>query len=293
MSVIPDSYADGVRYTAESAEVIRSLGGIYASYGKGRGASAVVYRAPGVISGMGKIGEIYGRGFDGIDPAKVSEVERSVGMTYAGMGQMVSQAGNIAVLATGSPAMARAAQMASTVMTTAATVQRAWDRFQKVINKPDVTRRVGGPGSTKPGAAGANGRPHLLILSGDAGTYYFNLTTAAYHSLRRETIYGIAVLERLSRRPAIQFVHAGTDLVTVEGAVFGAFKGGAGQLAKLRGLGGPVKPFTLTTGYGEVLGRYYLTRIEEQQDALMPDGAPRKQAFTLEFQRDADDYQNL
>ncbi|GLK59519.1 hypothetical protein GCM10017624_16760 [Azotobacter vinelandii] len=33
-------------------------------------------------------------------------------------------------------------------------------------------------------------------------------------------------------------------------------------------------------------------QIDEEQGSLMPDGAPRKQTFTLEFRRYGDDYAN-
>jgi phage protein U len=52
-------------------------------------------------------------------------------------------------------------------------------------------------------------------------------------------------------------------------------------------------PVNLTSGYGENFGRWYLARIEEEQSGLFTDGMPRKQQFTLEFQRYGEDYQNI
>ena len=57
--------------------------------------------------------------------------------------------------------------------------------------------------------------------------------------------------------------------------------------------GNAMAPVQLTTGYGEVLGRWYMTSMEEEQEGLLLDGAPRKQTFSLEFKRYGDDYQNL
>lgn len=54
-----------------------------------------------------------------------------------------------------------------------------------------------------------------------------------------------------------------------------------------------MKPVLLTTGDGEVLGRWLLQAIEEEQDALLADGMPRKQTFSVEFGRYGEDFKNV
>lgn len=138
--------------------------------------------------------------------------------------------------------------------------------------------------------------PHLLIvqpLDPKATPYYFNLDTAAFDELRRSTEFRWASQERLGRRPAQQAVGMGEEKITLKGAIFPGFKGGIKQLDTLRSLGGQLKPLTLTTGYGDVLGTWCLKSIEEEQSALLQGGIPRKQAFTLEFARYGDDLQNV
>lgn len=54
-----------------------------------------------------------------------------------------------------------------------------------------------------------------------------------------------------------------------------------------------MKPVRLTTGSGEVLGRWLLQTIEEEQDAMLADGLPRKQSFTVEFGRYGEDFKNV
>jgi len=138
--------------------------------------------------------------------------------------------------------------------------------------------------------------PHLLIIQPQdpkAQPYYFNLDTAAFDSLRRSTDFRWASQERLSRRPAQQGVGMGDEKITLKGAIFPGFKGGLKQLDTLRSIGAQLKPLTLTTGYGEVLGTWCLKSVEEDQSALMQGGIPRKQEFTLEFVRYGDDMQNV
>ncbi|MEO4031102.1 phage tail protein, partial [Chromobacterium vaccinii] len=67
----------------------------------------------------------------------------------------------------------------------------------------------------------------------------------------------------------------------------------AGHVDALRAIGDALEPVTLTTGYGEHLGRWYLTRVQEEQSHLFADGAPRKQSFSLEFTRYGEDYRNV
>lgn len=135
--------------------------------------------------------------------------------------------------------------------------------------------------------------PHLLVLTTTAGeSFYFNLSTAGYDTLRRQTSYNIAAQDRLTRRPALQAVSKGGESITVSGAIF-TRKAGADQINRLRSIGFAMAPFMLTTGYGEAMGQWYLSRIEEEQSGLFSDGMPRKQQFTLEFQRYGEDYSDI
>lgn len=180
-------------------------------------------------------------------------------------------------------------------------VRRAFDAsFNPAMQKPlkDVeltTLRpsdlLSGFGGGLPGA-GASHR-HLLVLTVLSGeSYYFNLSTAGYDTLRRQTNYNVASQDRLTRRSALQAVSKGGETITLSGAVFTS-QSGAGQLDKLRNIGYAMMPLNLTTGYGETLGQWYLIRIEEEQTGLFTDGMPRKQQFTLEFSRYGEDYQNI
>jgi phage protein U len=136
-------------------------------------------------------------------------------------------------------------------------------------------------------------RAHLLILTAQDGeSFYFNLSTAGYDALKRQTWFNIASQDRLTRLSAMQAVSKGGENLTLSGAIFTS-QSGAGQLAKLRGIGAKLLPLMLTTGYGENYGQWYLTTIDEDQSFVFSDGMPRKQAFNLEFRRYGEDYQNL
>lgn len=153
-----------------------------------------------------------------------------------------------------------------------------------------VVPSLAAPQFPTPPAAIAS-HPHLMILSSrDGQHFYFGLGTAAYDTLKRSTRYGVATQERLQREEAAQAVHQGGETLSVSGAIFTKTRAGARQLDTLRGIGRRQQPLLLTTGYGESLGHWLMLRIDEEQSGLMPDGAPRKQTFSLEFQRYGDDY---
>ncbi|PWB34622.1 phage tail protein [Pseudomonas sp. SDI] len=138
--------------------------------------------------------------------------------------------------------------------------------------------------------------PHLLILQpldGESPAYYFNLDTAAFDELRRQTSFRWVGQERLARSVAQQAVSLSEEKISIRGAIFPGFKGGLGQLQTLRSIGRQLCPLSLTSGYGEVLGNWCLTGIDEDQSSLLAGGIPRKQGFSLEFVSYGDDLQNL
>ncbi|WP_447768379.1 phage tail protein [Pseudomonas kilonensis] len=147
-----------------------------------------------------------------------------------------------------------------------------------------------------PAAEAVKPFPHLLImqpLEPNAQPYYFNLDTAAFEELRRQTSFRWAGQERLTRSIAQQAVGQGEDKISLKGAIFPGFKGGLKQLDTLRTIGRRLQPVNLTTGYGEVLGTWCLLNIEEDQSNLLAGGIPRKQSFSLEFVSYGDDLQNV
>jgi phage protein U len=138
--------------------------------------------------------------------------------------------------------------------------------------------------------------PHLMIMQPrdpKQQPYFFNLDTAAFDELRRSSAFRWASQERLTRRPAHQAIGMGDEKLTLKGAIFPGFRGGIKQLDTLRTLGGKLQPLTLTTGYGDVLGTWCMTSVEEEQSSLLGGGIPRKQGFTMEFVRYGDDMQNV
>ncbi|MBJ7309229.1 phage tail protein [Rugamonas sp. CCM 8940] len=152
----------------------------------------------------------------------------------------------------------------------------------------------GGAAGGAEGAAATAATPHMLVLSAEDGSSYsFGLSNASFQGLKRQTNYTVAAQERLNRQDALQAVGKGGESLSLNGVIFTALNTGRKELDKLRAIGQQTKPLLLTTGYGEVLGRWYMVSLSEEQDGLLANGAARKQTFSMEFKRYGDDYQNL
>lgn len=259
----------------------RSLDGMM---GPVNGAISEISGAASELEGIPFVGPAMG--------AKLQRVMRGVNAAQAKVGQVV---------ATYNKATRAVSQIDERMGELKEQAARASTAINKVAGKvsPSLanivpTGSLGGDATPLPEAV--KPFPHLLIVQpqdSQAQPYYFNLDTAAFDELRRSTEFRWASQERLTRRPAQQAVGIGEEKITLKGAVFPGFKGGIKQLDTLRSLGAQLKPLTLTTGYGDVLGTWCLKSVEEEQSALLQGGIPRKQAFTLEFVRYGDDLQNV
>lgn len=272
----------GLKYLATAGESgRRNLDGML---GPVNGAISEISGAASELEGVPFVGPVIGQ--------KLQRVMRGVNAAQAKVGQMV---------ATYNKASRAVSQIDERMGQLKEQTARASTAINKIAGKvsPSLANIVPSgslAGDSTPLPEAVKPFPHLLIvqpLDPKASPYYFNLDTAAFDELRRSTEFRWASQERLGRRPAQQAVGMGEEKITLKGAIFPGFKGGIKQLDTLRSLGAQLKPLTLTTGYGDVLGTWCLKNVEEEQSALLQGGIPRKQAFTLEFARYGDDLQNV
>ena len=120
---------------------------------------------------------------------------------------------------------------------------------------------------------------HLMSL----GEYRFSLSTAAYQDLTHSTTYRWQAQERLGRQPARQYLGPGEETITLRGVVHPYYKGGLGQIDRMRAEAGRGEPLLLSEGTGRILGRWVIRQIEETRRVLDADGAPRRIEFRLDL----------
>jgi uncharacterized protein len=122
------------------------------------------------------------------------------------------------------------------------------------------------------------------------GGYRFAIGTAAYQTLRRATEYRWAQMNRIGRRPAMQYVGPGIDSIDLDGVIYPHFRGGLWQVETMRTEAGLGAPLMLVAGTGYGLGRWVILSVEETESVFMSNGAPRKIEFRLGLKAYGDDF---
>ncbi|MFT0867238.1 phage tail protein [Pseudomonas sp. CAM1A] len=240
--------------------------------------------AVGELEGLPVVGPIIG--------AKLQRTMRAITNAQARVAKVVAKYGQ--TVAVVRQVRDRIDGFATHAAKAGAAIRRVVGEVRSTVN--GVLSTLGFAPETTPAAEAVKPFPHLLVLQplkAGAAPYYFNLDTAAFDQLRRQTRFRWAGQERLSRESAQQAVSLGEESINIRGAIFPGFKGGLGQLQTLRSIGRQLLPLSLTTGYGEVLGTWCLTSIEEEQSVLLAGGIPRKQGFSLEFVSYGQDLHNV
>lgn len=224
--------------------------------------------------------------------AKLQRTMRAINAAQARVGQVASMYSR--AVSAASQVQERIGALKEQAARAGAAINRIAGKVSPSLANILPTGALGG--ELTPAAEAVKPFPHLLILQPldpKAKPYYFNLDTAAFAELRRQTSFRWASQERLTRSPAQQATGQGDDKISLKGSIYPLFKGGLGQLQTLRSIGRQLQPLSLITGYGEVLGTWCLTSIDEEQGSLLAGGIPRKQGFSLEFVSYGDDLQNV
>ncbi|WP_336288540.1 phage tail protein [Bartonella sp. CB60] len=114
------------------------------------------------------------------------------------------------------------------------------------------------------------------------GSFIFSVETAAYQTLNMS--YDIPWVEqgRLGRKAALQLPAVANTEFSLTGVVYPDFKGGAGQIERLRKMAHE-GAHILVTGQGKILGKFVILSVEEKQSVFHKNGTPQKQEFTVKL----------
>ncbi len=117
------------------------------------------------------------------------------------------------------------------------------------------------------------------------GPYRFALGTAAYQELNRASEYRWARQERIGRNDALQYTGPGPETIELRGVIYPHFRGGLGQLDRMRATAGAGFPMLLIDGRGRILGLWCVETVNELQETFAARGAPLKQEFDMRITR--------
>lgn len=117
------------------------------------------------------------------------------------------------------------------------------------------------------------------------GSFSFGINTAAYQRLCRSATYCWPVQERFCQPDALQYTGPGQESICLSGVILPAYRGGTGQLDRLRSLAATGQPQLMVSGLGAVMGRWVIENVDEEQSTFAAAGMPRRQEFTLKLRR--------
>ena len=117
------------------------------------------------------------------------------------------------------------------------------------------------------------------------GEFIFSVDTAAYQTLQRSTARKWGKIDRIGKRAAMQDLGPGDDTISLPGIVYPHYKGGLGQIDKMRAMQAKGEPLMLVDGLGNVHDKWVILSVGEKDSFFFKDGVARKQEFTLKIQR--------
>ncbi|AVO37404.1 phage tail protein [Pukyongiella litopenaei] len=117
------------------------------------------------------------------------------------------------------------------------------------------------------------------------GFFQFSIDNATYQRLSRSTEYRWSRQARIGTNDALQFTGLGPETIELEGVIYPHFRGGLGQVDKMRIQASIGIPLPLVSGLGRVLGLWVVEAISEGQEVFAAQGIPHRQDFTMRMAR--------
>lgn len=118
------------------------------------------------------------------------------------------------------------------------------------------------------------------------GDFSFSLDTAAPQDIARQSQHRWQEHQRIGRKPAQQSVGQGADVITLAGVIYPHFRGGIGQVGRMRAMAGQGVPLPLIYAFeavGQFNGLWCIRTVNEKRTVFFEDGRPRKIEFDLEL----------
>lgn len=120
------------------------------------------------------------------------------------------------------------------------------------------------------------------------GDFCFSSDTALISSLNHVNEWRFDEAERFDAMPALQFLGAGSEKISLAGNIWGGSWGKYSAINTLVSMGDAGEQYSLLDGNGYVYGDYVIRSISRNKTLFLPDGTPRKVDFTIELTRAPD-----
>lgn len=117
------------------------------------------------------------------------------------------------------------------------------------------------------------------------GPYRFAMSSAAYQNFSRSAAYTWARQSRIGTNDALQYTGLGAETITLSGVIYPYFRGGLGQIDRMRRSASIGVPLPLIDGRGRVLGLWAIEQVTETQTVFDRRGVPKRQEFEMRLTR--------
>lgn len=115
------------------------------------------------------------------------------------------------------------------------------------------------------------------------GLFVFQLSTASYQELQRQTSWRHPSNSRVGNTPAYQFTGKGEDTISLNGDVFTELTGYQEPMELLRNMADTGKAFILIEGTGKIYGKVIINSVQETRTVFFTNGGARKISFSLQL----------
>ncbi|MGR3484447.1 MAG: phage tail protein [Paracoccaceae bacterium] len=117
------------------------------------------------------------------------------------------------------------------------------------------------------------------------GAFRFGVSGPSHDKAVQMSGYRWEAVELIGRRPELHYLGPGRETLELSGTIHPHFRGGLGQVDRMRAQARLGIPMLMGDGLGFVLGRWVITGVEDTRTVLMADGAPRQIDFALKLDR--------
>ena len=117
------------------------------------------------------------------------------------------------------------------------------------------------------------------------GQFVFEIGSAPFNELGRQTAYRHEESQRFGARPASQFTGPGAETVSLRGAIYPGLAGRHAALDTLRGMAASGEGQDMVDGDGVVHGQFVILSVDETRSEFLDTGGARKADFTLSLRR--------
>lgn len=119
------------------------------------------------------------------------------------------------------------------------------------------------------------------------GPVAFRISGPHYDALKHAARYSWPSQGRFGRRDALQFTGEGEETIEVSGTIYPDYFGGFSALATLRSIAR--RPQMVVSGAGDVMGRWAIEEVANEQTYQDRFGRPAKVTFTARLKRYGED----